>query len=201
MCLAEKPDVCDVVLGGRTAGINGRHFCITFHKQRRPILRDSSKIGTTVSYNGQCIRQRRHNFTWIFFEEIEDIEVFIGTGEKHSLRFGVQVESHSDCAIEYEARLNQYLIEAENTVGPISNLHLRGQESTAINTELLSPKQTPIYFKDAVLGQGVFGVVHRAFDVSTGFCYAEKTFFRRGFEKEVEIMRKLYNVCKSRILL
>ena len=44
------PQVCDVLLGSRGAkGISGRHFCITFDKQRRVILRDSSVCGEPLS--------------------------------------------------------------------------------------------------------------------------------------------------------
>ena len=191
-----NPNVCDILIGSQRDAISARHFSITFDSQRRPIV--WSRRDTKVSYNGQLAKEGRQNFIWILFERVENIEVIIGKTEKNQLRFRVKLGDHSGCKTEYQNQLDLYLAEAQNALGPINNLYIHSQESTAIATDSLSPKQSPLYYRDLELGRGEFGIVQRAWDVSTGLCYAEKEFLRGDFTKEVEIMRALCHVSSIR---
>jgi hypothetical protein len=54
---------CDIVLP-QLSKISRFHCALTFDAQRRLILRDFSKHGTIVTYNGEG-QESRHHFTWI----------------------------------------------------------------------------------------------------------------------------------------
>jgi len=153
------------LLGDRRGGISGRHFSISFDNQKRLLLRDTSSAGTTVSYNRQCTTQKRSNFTWILFKGIV-IEVEVA----EKLRFELMIANHPNRETAYQERLDRYLEESRNALGPINVLSINSQETTAAPTQPFSPRALPIYFKDELLGQGKFGKVYKAFDVSTGSC-------------------------------
>ena len=183
------PKACDVLLGDRRGGISGRHFSILFDNQKRILLRDTSSLGTVVSYNGQCTTQKRSNFTWILFQGI-DIEVEVA----EKLRFAIMLATHPNRETVYQERIDRYLDESRNALGPINMLSINSQETTAAPTRPFSPRTLPIYYEDELLGVGTFGNVYKALNVSTGLVYAAKEFFRGPWTNEVKILESLAHV-------
>ncbi|MCJ1249960.1 hypothetical protein MMC30_007186 [Trapelia coarctata] len=180
-----NPKVCDVVIGHRDDGVSGRSFVITIDSQRRLVVR-SAEFAIAVSYDGQAATQKRSNFTWILFPGVKTIEIIVSRQP-----FEVKIANHAGSEIKYQELVEAYLRESKNAPVPFNHLNIDSQNTTAAPTEPESPKQLPVYYKDKILGQGEFGTVHRAFDVSTGFVYACKEFFRGPWQKEVEILRDL----------
>ena len=162
--------VCDVVFGTQKDAISGRHFSIGFDAYSQVVVRDSSKKGTQVSYDGQGTKQTRKNFTWILFEWVSKIEIIIPETE---WRFEVRLRNHTSCEPKYRRRLDAYFSDVQESLLPLRNLGIDSQESTA-NPTKAPRKQSPLYFRDLVFREGNFGIVYRAWDVSSGLCYAEK---------------------------
>jgi len=189
---------CDVRLGSRRSGISGRHFCITFDDYGRTILKDLSRSGTYVSYDGQGQNERKCKFTWIFFPNFE-IKVKLKTNRYENLIFEIKLGTHETCKAEYQANVMTFLEESRNTIFPLGLLDIRSQETTAppsqATSRALSPRQRPFYLLRRELGSGAFGMVYQAVDVSTAEIYAAKGFNEAsGYEKEVEIMSRISHV-------
>lgn len=191
-----NPAVNDVILGGRRHGISGRHFNITFDTQRRLVLKATSKASMAVSYGGQGATQARTNFTWILFQGL-DIVVIV----QDNLCFRVVPATHYNCEAEYHQRVDLYLKESRNALGPIGLLNIQSQETTAAPTQPHSPRELPIYYDDGRIGEGSFGRVSRVFDVSTGMVYASKEFVTGRWNREVETMRDIFHVRVKRPLI
>lgn len=184
--------VCDAIIGSQKDGVSGRHFSIYFDDTRRLLLEDTSSNGTVVSYNGQGTKQKRTKFTWILFERGIKKEVII----QDDITFKVEVANHDDCQSEYEGAIDQFRADMRTAMPPMCNLNVESQDTTAGPTRPLSPKHRPIYFQEKMLSRkGEFGIVHRAFDVSTGIVYAAKEFLRGDPRREVENLRDNAHVC------
>ena len=183
---------CDVYTGEKF--ISALHFSITFDRQGRLVLRDSSSNGTWVTYNGQGTDRPRRNFTWILFPEFQPIHVRIG--DPHTDGFLVELEllSHETCEAEYQAKIASYLEESPEANAALSLLDIASQHSTAAPSATLSPRQRPQYYKTRVIGEGEFGVVRETVDVSTGLVFAAKEFHRGNWKREVEILKSLSHV-------
>jgi len=95
------PKLCDILLGGSKGenSISGQRISITFDPQRRIVLHDSSRYGTAVSYDGQGKNQERHKFTWILFDDVEKIEVYLGD---NLLTLEIRLAKHETCKDEYD---------------------------------------------------------------------------------------------------
>jgi hypothetical protein len=196
MC-GSNPNTCDVLLGRAKDLISAEHFYITLDEQERLVLRDTSKHGMTVSYDGQGALQPRNHFTWILFREFKTITVTIADD---TLKFEIQLARHETCEAEYRARVASYLSERQDAELQLGQLNIYSQESTAAATQALSPRQRPIYRLLEKIGSGTSGKVYRALDVSTGEIYAAKAYKDDcEFEKEVEIHRKVSHVSFSPI--
>ena len=121
-----NPRTCDVLLGYRgTVGISGLHFCITFNEDKRIILKDSSKCGTAVSYDGQVKDEVRHHFTWLLDLQKQDgsqwdIEVHVPGRDE--LAFKVELASHSTCEPEYDENVVNFLKNSGNALPPLNGL-------------------------------------------------------------------------------
>lgn len=188
------PRTCDVLIGTKETSISRRHFCITFDGDGRLVLKDISKCGTAVSYNGQAEREVRQHFTWILFKGYE-LKVHLQLARKRFTAFMITVANHEDCKAEYQAHLRSYLDDSRNAVPPLGLLNIHSQASTRAPTQPLSPRQRPIYLQGEELGSGTFGAVYRATDVSTGDFFAAKRFnTKSGFEMEVEILKSVCHV-------
>ncbi|KAK4994909.1 Serine/threonine kinase [Elasticomyces elasticus] len=163
------PRVCDVLLGRTRGGgsISGKHFCITLDSQHRVILRDFSRCGTAVSYDGQGKGQKRSLFTWILFHGFKKIEVQL-SGTKFT--FQIVLADHKECESEYFAHVSnslekcRTLEDSEPALPPFGMLDVRSQNTTAASTAPRSPTQGRIYILLQELGRGAFGRVYKAVD-------------------------------------
>jgi hypothetical protein len=145
-------ECCDVLLLG-VEGISKRHFCVTFDKKRRVVLRDISDYGTRVSYGGQGEAQLRRNFTWILFDNLDDIQVILGPNDNYKIRFKVELELHNDCndtycKVKYHDNIDDYILNLGST--------------------------DSIYYRVKEIGKGGFAIVNEVLDVSTGLTLAGK---------------------------
>ncbi len=167
-----------------------------FDEQKRVVLRDFSRWGTSVSYDGQARNQIRHHFTWIidFNDEKVDFKTIeVRIAGRDTLTFKIKLAEHKTCEDEYGLRLNSYLEESRTALPLFNMLGIYSQETTAAPTQLLSPRRRPIYVKSEELGRGEFGRVYRVNDMSTGLTFAGKTFLS-DCQGEVEIMRRVSHV-------
>lgn len=196
---------CDVYLGKGTESVHitGNHFYITFNEHGQVMLRDVSSGGMYVAYNGQGINKLRHKFTWVFLPEIQEITGRIGDKrDEGKLEFEFQIPPHHTCLVRYRANCNSYVSKmraarrdaGQSSLDPFARLNMDSQQSSAVQTRPLSPRQGRWYFKGVELGRGSFGVVYQAVDVSTGSIYALKEFIKHGWEREVEIMKRVSHV-------
>lgn len=188
----KNPTKCDVYAG--KGSISALHFSITFDRQGRLVLRDSSSNGTWVTYNGQGTDDPRHHFTWILFREFQPIEVQIGDPYTSGFLAELELPSHETCEAEYQANIASYLEESPEADAALSLLDIASQQTTAAPSASLSPKCRPQYYKTHVLGEGEFGIVRKAVDVSTGLIFAAKEFHKGNWRREVEILESLSHV-------
>jgi len=194
------PEKCDVLLGGWDAGFSRQHFRITFNARGEVILEDTSRVVTSVDYNGEKPKGRNH-FTWILFDRYENIEVTLNKSEDQNkkntneLIFKVErPKNRKYCRAEYEAHRDAYLEERRTALPPLSQLGVESQQTTALLTAPHSPRQQPIYLPEEELGRGSFGTVYKAVDVSTGYVYAAKKFHGGNWKKEVKILKSISHV-------
>lgn len=182
---------CDILLGNKRSGVSGVHFCITFDRQGRLVLTDTSSGGTAVSYNGQVADQRRKNFRWILFRNWE-IKVRV---RRRAFIFELEVASHETCKLIYEENIRAYLQESQSTLPEIGQMEVQYQESTAAPTECATPNRRPIYLLGRRIGSGGFGSVYKATNVSKGVVLAAKKFNTgSSFDVEVAIMKTVFHV-------
>ncbi|KAL9592758.1 MAG: hypothetical protein Q9179_006399 [Wetmoreana sp. 5 TL-2023] len=179
---------CDVYIG--TGSTSRVHFSITFDGYRRIILRDSSTNGTSVSYQNEEPQSWRRNFTWILFPEFQPIEVRVGDSERER-KLTLEIPTHETCGAEYRANIASYLKDSADADPPLGLLGIASQETTVAPSAILSPRQRPQYHRTRLLGEGEFGVVRVAVDVSTGCVFAGKRFFKGNWKREVEAIRHL----------
>ena len=173
-----------------------RHHChLTFDNQRRLILRDTSKHGTIVEYDGKGGELRRH-FPWILggcrtTQDTKKIVIKI-----QGIAFQIQVTHHDLDPEQYNANVDRFRQEE-------SEPHLNGlgiYDPTAPPSQSRTPDQEPLRLKQETLGKGAFAVVRRYWDVSTGDEYAykepiNKRKFRKDlWDREIEIMRQISHV-------
>ncbi|KAL8770162.1 MAG: hypothetical protein Q9209_004004 [Squamulea sp. 1 TL-2023] len=201
------PKYCDVSLRGWSRFVSRQHFRIAFNTRGDLILEDTSKIPTCVVYSGER-RSGRNNFTWILFRKYEDIEVTLhcesGIGNDddegksksettNNLIFRLEWPDRSDdCEDLYKRHLHAYLKECQGALPTLGQLGIESQQPTTVPTKTQhTPRQQPIYLRDAKIGYGGFGTVYKAVDVSTGTLYAAKEFHDGKWQKEVDILKVL----------
>lgn len=184
---------CDIVLP-KLSMISRRHCSLTFDAKRRLILRDFSRHGTTVTYDGKG-GEKRHHFPWILSGEnageVKEIVIKIQT-----IEFKIQVCKHETHPSLYIDNVNRFLQANADDELTFDALGIQSTSSTAHQSGALTP-QTAIYISHERLGSGHFSVVNRAWDVSTGLVYASKEFFNNpkpGWRKEGSIMSKLSEI-------
>ncbi|RDL34580.1 uncharacterized protein BP5553_07708 [Venustampulla echinocandica] len=185
LMFGNDPNSCDIVLP-KLKHINDRHCSLTFDNQRRLILRDFSRTGTVVTYDGKGGELRRH-FTWILGgagapKGIKDIGIKI-----QGISFRIKVSRHDESPQPCNTNVDRFLQKSDE-------LLLGG---LGIQSPTAPPSQGPIRLKQETLGMGTFAVVRRFWDVSTGAEYAYKEpCDKREFnwdlwEKEADIMRQI----------
>ena len=186
------PAKCDVYLG--RGSISGVHFSITFDGQGRIILRDSSINGTSISYENETSQGPRRNFTWILFPEFQPVKALVGDSKRNKIVFTLELPTHEACGAEYRANIASYIKNGADADPPLGLLGIASQETTAAPSAMLSPRQRRQYHRTRLLGEGEFGIVRMAVDVSTGCVFAGKRFFKGNWKREVEAMRHLLHV-------
>jgi hypothetical protein len=204
---------CDIVLP-ELSKISRLHCALTFDDQRRLILRDFSRHGTIVKYDGKGGELRRtiityddegreihHHFKWI----LGGHDVPEKTGkiviEIQGISLRIIVSTHDENPRLYNANVDRFLQEAKaNGELPLGGLGIQSPNSTAPPSGARTPSQNPICLKQETLGEGAFAVVRRYWDVSTGLEYAykeprdKKKFGREMWEKEADIMQQISHV-------
>ena len=204
---------CDVRLADRrhvsklpkTRFVSKNHFSITFDAQHRVILRDSSKVGTAVSYNGQAQNEVRSRFTWIIFPDFELIEVKIPEAD---ISFKIQLAKHKTCESNYLANVDSVLRDMRETeegpgegpkdtglTFPLNMLNVSSQDTTAVPSTATTPREVPIHLILESIGRGEFGRVYKVVNVSTGDFLAGKEVLQPKWEREVQILSKVSHVC------
>lgn len=190
--LGTDANKCDIVLPQRK-GVSRCHCYLTFDHERRLILRDCSSNGTVVTYNGKGGEKRRH-FTWILGghrvpDETKTIVIQLHT----MLKFQVVVTKPTFPDIYFE-NVDEFFKETAVTADlPFGVLGIQSTASTAAPSGTQTPKQDPILLEQETLGRGAYGVVNRAWDVSTGREYASKRFTnleRSDWKNEAYMMRQ-----------
>ncbi|KAI4167260.1 MAG: hypothetical protein LQ343_007357 [Gyalolechia ehrenbergii] len=175
---------CDVYLG--RSSISGVHFSVTFDRQGRILLKDSSRNGTIVSYQNMESLEPRRNFTWILFPDLQPIKVTIGDLRRDQVEFTIEIPfQHNFFDIA------GFLQENADIDPPLDSLDIVSQNTTTGPSESVSPRNRPQYLMKNILGQGTFGQVRLAVDVSTGRRYASKKFIKGDWTREVEALKQL----------
>ncbi|MCJ1246659.1 hypothetical protein MMC30_003868 [Trapelia coarctata] len=189
--LGTEKKLCNIVLPDLKK-ISRRHCSLTFDENRRLVLRDFSRTGTTVTYGGKG-KEKRDHFTWILSgdEGIQNAEIVIQIDQ---ISFRIVVAKHDIDSRSYVDNVDQFLRETnawnETSFGALG---IHSAKSSALQSGTHTP-QASICIVQEKLGEGGFSIVNRVWDVSTGFVYASKQFKKiEGFnwEKEVYIMRKI----------
>jgi serine/threonine-protein kinase Chk2 len=181
---------CDIMLP-QLRKISRRHCYLTFDGQRRLILRDFSRCGTIVTYDGQGGKKRRQ-FTWILSghrapEGTKRIVIEI----HEDVKFQIIVSRHDQYPDLYNNNVDQFCLCA---------LGFQSGSSTTALSGATTPPQDPIRLSQETLGTGAFAVVKRIWDVSTGTEYARKEpldktrFDQKMWEKESDIMSQISHV-------
>jgi hypothetical protein len=178
--------------------VSQRHFSITFDAQRRVVLRDSSKYGSAVSYDGAGNELRSH-FTWIIFPDFETIEVSIPRAD---ISFKIKLGTHKNRDEEFFANVDAVFppsvrMGEGGLATPMLQLTMSSQNTSVASSEAATPRDGPIYLRHERIGKGAFGKVYRLTDVSTGEPCAGKSFDYSDCEREVAVMRAVEHVRTS----
>ncbi|KAI9780819.1 MAG: hypothetical protein M1816_002655 [Peltula sp. TS41687] len=191
-------DVCDVLLAERRGQyrISGAHFEITFDQSGRLLLKDVSRSGTAVGFDGQNEDHRRTNFTWILFPQFRNIIATLkpdwSPGKEAKVTFQLDVPETKTCRAQYHEHLHAYLEARQKALPCFDVLGIHSQASTAAPSEPQTPRQRPIYHYACQLGSGSFGTVHKVLNVSTGDVHAAKTFHRGSrYVREVQVVKRV----------
>jgi hypothetical protein len=179
--------------------VSQKHFSITFDAQRRVIVRDSSKHGTGVSYDGQAQNEIRDHFTWIIFPGFKTIEVSIPSAD---ISFKIKLGKHENRDEEFFANVDKVFppsvrMGEGGLATPMQRLVMSSQNRSVASSEAATPRDGPIYLRHERVGKGAFGKVYRLTNVSTGEPYAGKSFEYFDCEREVDIMRAIEHVRTS----
>ena len=184
--------LCDVVINSIEDEISRVHFYVTFNRQGRLVLKDLSRAGTAVMYNGEAVTAPRTNFEWILFEESLKIDI-----KAKGTHFAVEIPSHQDCAFEYEDRLRSYLAEAQKISPAIHGLNLGSSGASIVASAAPDdPRTSRAYAFLNELGKGEFGAVYRALDASNEVAYAVKKSFKitSQWPRETRLLARIKHV-------
>ncbi|KAK4147434.1 kinase-like domain protein [Dichotomopilus funicola] len=211
--LGSDAPTTDIVLGVPGRKVSARHLSFGFDEQDRVIMLDTSRLGTSVSYNDQPLYARRGTpgrpFRWVLpigYEVRVEIEP--------SFRFNIRVQDHSSHLEEFRAKLESFRHECRTRVPEVSNIDLdadlpvtasaltpaspgSGLPNSAATTNLETPddKRLPgpeVYVEGPILGRGGNGTVNKFYAVRDWTCYAGKRIAHDvDLEYEVDVLKKL----------
>ena len=227
-----NPEICDVVLGGHDFAISKKHFRITFDDQDQLVLIDSSTFGTAVDYDGQGIYEKRSNaadrkqerprnrcndFKWILFPSIKHICIALGPDISplppanclqmsiHVSKISQQTSNNKEKA--FETPKERFLKEMRRPSPGFPHLNGANLAMSQSRPHVSNHKshQRPIWIDQGLLGEGTYGKVYKAMDVSTGKIYAAKRFMganseeaRTEWSREVEMLQAHQHVRRER---
>lgn len=189
--------LCDIVLPG-LPNISRHHCFLGFDEKERLIVRDCSKNGTIVEYDGEG-GEKRCNFTWIIGgHRVPDSRKTIVIELDTKLRFQILVSKPS-CPATYSHNVKEFRPTPAETSLPLGALGIQSNASTAAPSGTSSPTGDPIFLNQEVLGSGSFATVYRVWNVSNGIEYASKRFFHRtrgpsDWLKEKSVMELISHV-------
>ena len=172
------------------------HFTFTFDAQRRVVLRDFSKYGTTISYDGKAGNELRSHFTWIIFPGYKTIEISIPRAD---ISFKIKLETHEDRDEEFFTNVDRVFppgvrMGEGGLATPMLQLHMSSQNRSVASSGTTTLGPGPIYLQHERIGKGTFGKVYRMTDVSTGTPYAGKYIDDSDCTREVAILRQVKHV-------
>jgi len=175
-----------ILLGHRgTKGVSAKQCNITVDDDLCIWLHDyRSGYGTAVGYSGQNQREVRKSETWILAykpgEENPFGKITIHAG---SLAIEVKFINHATGEPQYVEALRAFLRkckdagqECKENISTFGELGLSSEPSTGVPTETRTIYDTPMYFRDQLLGRGAFGEVHKIIRIRDGRVLAAKTF-------------------------
>jgi hypothetical protein len=209
--LGTDPNSCDIVLPA-LPHISRRHCYLTFNEQRRLAVRDCSRHGTIVTYDGKGGEKRRliveydragrekkrREFTWIIGgHRVPDHTETIVIQLHEDLKFQIVV-SKPAFIDAYLDNVDKFLKEAaSNAEMPFGALGIQSTISTVAASGTHTPKHDPILLQQGILGKGTFSVVSRVWDVSNGLEYASKKFHNlkiSDWKEEAALMKQTSHV-------
>ncbi|KAL8896161.1 MAG: hypothetical protein Q9207_007848 [Kuettlingeria erythrocarpa] len=169
----------DVLLGFRGARkVSGKQFTITITDDLRIVLRDSSRYGTAVGYDGRAKDQKRTNYTWTLAlapgTKQHWNEVAIHIPDSTGPAFIIHFPNHRAGGDDYINNLNTYLRERQSAVPTVGAMGLDSALTTAPPTDARTPKQGAVYFDCGYIGKGSCGEVCQVTNTSNGQIYAAK---------------------------
>lgn len=171
---------CDVLLGYRGAKkISGRQFTISITSDQRIVLRDTSKYGTAVGYDGKAKDQSRINYTWTLAlapgTHQHWTEVIVYVPDRKGPAFIIDFPNHRVGEEKYLDNLDDYLAKRHLAVPTVGAMGLDSATTTAPPTDVPTPKkQSAVYFECDWIGEGSCGEVYKVTNTNDGQIYAAK---------------------------
>lgn len=182
-----RSNECDIILGKADHGMSRTHFVFRFDSKQRLIMRDVSKLGSRVSYNGQPLNHRTQ-WTWMLPAGARlRVEV------ERSIAFEVEVPDHSNHS-DWHRALRSYLTRA--AAPSLDSLRMKASNlSTCTDTprDDTDLPQGPVFVRCEEVGSGGFGHVFKMWNTSTGAICAGKS-IREKYLAEISTLRRLKHV-------
>ncbi|OAA53493.1 Protein kinase-like domain protein [Niveomyces insectorum RCEF 264] len=204
---------CDIALGVPGRSVSAQHLRFGFDQQGRVIMRDSSTLGTSVSYNNQRLQRRRGTraqpFTWVLPTGYH-VTVTIFPYE-----LSIRVEDHAAHAAEFRANLDRFRAACRAQMPQLSTIDFaHSLPATASNLTPATPTggssstgalihgddddddnyplSKEMYVEGRMLGQGGNGKVNEFFGVRDWKQYAGKRVSHDpDMLREIELLKKL----------
>ncbi|KAL8931150.1 MAG: hypothetical protein Q9208_000254 [Pyrenodesmia sp. 3 TL-2023] len=170
----------DVLLGFRgTRSISGLQFTISITDDYHIVLRDNSRFGTAVGYDGKARDQSRTNYSWTLAlapgatQNWGEVRIYVPNQD--GLAFIIDFPNHRAGEEKYLDHLDDYLAARNLAVPLVGAMGLNSTATTAPPTGIPTPKkQGAVYFKCGWVGEGSCGEVYKVTDTRNGQIYAAK---------------------------
>ncbi|KAM4055713.1 kinase [Hirsutella rhossiliensis] len=155
-------------------GISFHHCALTFDAQNRPVMQDLDSLnGTAVSYDNEAGDQVRSDFTWIIGGHQIPQKKAITASLNSFLGFRIVVSKLDLASQSYIENVESFRRGSASPEKLLHRLDLTSRPRTEPASGARTPGTGPVILK-RLLGEGSFGIVSHAWDVSTGAEYALK---------------------------
>ncbi|KAJ6436760.1 Endonuclease/exonuclease/phosphatase [Purpureocillium lavendulum] len=164
----------DIVLP-QVPGISFHHCTLTFDAANRPLIKDlGSQGGTAVSYDAEAGDQIRRDFAWIIggHEVPQGKKTTVIHFSRH-LRLQIVVTGHELASPTYIENVRRFRLGTSDPEKLLGRLDLTSRPRTRPASGAGTPSSGPVVLRK-ILGEGGFGTVSHAWDVTTGEEYALK---------------------------